>query len=118
MGIVERHKDVVDITARHGQSAKVHGVRRKQASRLGVRRQVCIETQHDIRLARSAFQLQPVENGNTIGNCDEFKVAGAFLFKCRFHLGARAPFGSEAFVGVDSELAFGGGQAACQGKNG
>ena len=54
-------------------------------------------------LVDCAFQLDAVEQGDAVGDRDEFEIAAAFGLESLLDLRARTPFGGEALIGVDGE---------------
>ena len=79
-------------------------MRREQAGRLGLGRQVGVEAEHDVGLGRRAFELHAVEQRHAVGDGHEFDVAAAFGLERLLDLRAGTPFGGEALIGVDGEL--------------
>ena len=82
----------------------------EQARGLGIGGKIGVEAEHDIGLGRCAFELDPVEQGDTIGDRDELDIAAAFGLEFLLHHGPRTPVGGEALIGIDGELVLGQGR--------
>ena len=104
VGVVEGHEHLVGPAAGNLYIGKIDPGRREQAGGPGFRRQIGVEPKHDIGLGRCALQPDAVEQGDAVGHRDELEVAAAFGLERLFDLRAGAPFGGEAFVGIDGEL--------------
>ncbi len=79
-------------------------MRREQTGVGGFLGQVGVEAEHDVGLARRAFQPDAVEQRHAIGHRHELDVACAFGLERLLDDRTRTPFGGEAFIGVDGEL--------------
>ena len=77
-----------------------------------LRRQAGIKPQHEIGPGVGAFQFEAVEHGDTVTQSHPFNAAIAGLLESLLDLAARAPFGHEAFVGVDRQRLLGLGQGS------
>ena len=116
MAVVIGQEDIVAEAAGYFHGGRIDAVCFKQAGLLGFFDEIGVEPEHDIGLRRFAFELEAGEEGDAIGDTDEFDRAGAGLFKCFLYLGAWAPFGNKALIGVDGECLVGSGRR--QGKSG
>ena len=83
--------------------AQVEAVLGEQAGLHGFRGEVGVEAQHHVGLGVLALELQAVEHGDRIARRHPFHGAVAALLEGFLHLGAGAPLGNEAVIGVDGE---------------
>ncbi|MNT76918.1 hypothetical protein D3C72_2159780 [compost metagenome] len=83
-------------------------MRREEAGGLGLGDEIGVEAEHDVGLGGSTFELETGQKLDAIGNADIGDLAFAGLFEGFGDLGARAPFGDEAFIGVDGQRLVGG----------
>ena len=103
MSVVIGDEDVVPVAARHRDCAGIETMRLEQARRLGFCGKIGVETQDDVGLGIFAFELQPGEKRDAVGHSHEVHPAPTGLLELRLYPRARAPFGREAFVGIDGK---------------
>ena len=94
---------------RQVERGRVDAVGRKEAGRIGFGGQVGVEAEDDVGSAALAFEPEPAEEGSAVARADEADGTVAGGLEVPGDLGAGAPLGGEARVGVDDELGLVGG---------